>query len=140
MSRSSDVPTERDAILLEPSLLCDEHLEVGQRFEIPLMNLMLAVQGRLLESEEFFEIAYRIKNGYGRPDSVPMDDVPESERPGTEHINDTIREIEPLCCWLVEEVENPWPDEEAPPFLAIVAEYAGREMAPDGEEVDTDGR
>lgn len=126
---SASPPTDREAIILEPSMICSEHQRVGQRWEIPFSNLLLATQGVCLESEAFFDIAYRLKNGYGRPEGVDWDDVPESERPGTEHINDVIREIEPLCCWVEEEISDPWPNEEGSPYLHIVADFAGREMA-----------
>lgn len=134
----SEAPTERDAIMLEPGMICEEHLAMANDWDIPLMNVMIATQGNLLESETFFNIAYRIKNGYGPPEGVGWGEdgeepnVPESERPGVEHINDTMREIEPLCCWICENREEPFPEEDEPPtFIKLLADYASREMAPE---------
>lgn len=123
----SDVPGPEDALMLEPGMFCEEHTEMIEQWSIPYLNFMLAAQGKLLSVPAFYDVAYRKKNGYDRPEGVERDDVPESERPGNIHINAAMQEIEPLCCWLEENVEDPYPDQDTTPLLGIIAKFAAEE-------------
>lgn len=131
-----DVPTERDALMLDPTMVCDEHTEEAAEWDVPFLNLLFAAQGALLESKAFFDVAYKKKNGYDRPDGVEWDDVPESEQPGTEHINAAMREVKPICCWLEENVDDPFPDQPTPVMIGILAKAAKENLEDeaDGDE------
>lgn len=125
----NEAPTDRDAILLDPSMFCEEHMGEVSDWNVPPFNAYMMTQYALLASEEFFELAYRVKNGYAPPDGVGWgeeESVPDGEKPGVQHMNDVIREIEPLCCWVVENLENPWPDEDAPAYIAILSDASKR--------------
>ena len=137
MSRRQDdtpigrVPRGTEAIIIDPTMMCEKHLEMGQDWDIPAMNLIFATQGALVGSEDFFEIAYRKLNGYSKPEEIEWNQVPDGEQPGIKHINEAMEEIGKICCFVEEHVENPYPDEDVPEFIAIIAEHA-REEEEDG--------
>lgn len=134
----SKIPSKDEAIMLEPSMICEKHQKVIQDYSIPYINALHAAQGVIVDSDHFFEITYRIKNGYGVPDDVETGEVPDGEKPGIKHINDALEEIEHVCCFIVEHEEHPFPEmeeenEDSKKFLALIADYAQQEMEDDNE-------
>lgn len=86
---------------------CSDHWDevkevLGQRALVGVM----AVQDTLLADDKFYEIAYRLRNGYAPPGPVSEIEVPENERPHEIHLNQTMEELAPLCCWLADEREK----------------------------------
>lgn len=106
---------------------CDEHMEDLEEWDIPPMNAVVPALALILESGRFFKVAYRKKNGYDMPDDLCKYDVPESEKPGNEHIQEAIQEISPICCFITDNVENKWEDEPAPQIVTILAAKAAEE-------------
>lgn len=113
----SDIPSRENSIQTSPEMFCQEHLKAIEAEDIPLTNCVLTTQQRLLGNSLFYEIAYRIKNGYAPPEDMNMDNVPDGEKPDVVHINDALEEIQPLCCWLIEELDDPFPDQPGGEFL-----------------------
>lgn len=88
---------------------CDDHWQrlANAPGAEPMMGV-IALQDTLLNDGDFYEIAYRIKNGYGPPtaDEVPPGEweVPENEQPGIYHINEAMGTCAPLCCYVEDEL------------------------------------
>lgn len=114
----NDVPDASDGIITDPGqVFCEEHWEeiVGQNPTAQEgasgLEATLMITQHALANGEFYEIAFRIKNGY-----PPGDDIGENEQPGNVHINKALMECSPMCCFLGEEtfekVKNLEPPEE----------------------------
>lgn len=97
---------------------CQHHLEQLEEFEIPFLNVQIPSLSIIMDDKVFFETAYRLKNGYAPPEGI-RGDVPESEQPGIEHINDSLEEFSPICCYIEENRES---ETELPPFIEALAE------------------
>lgn len=102
-----EVPTENDGIIAQPDrIFCQEHWEEivgsnpGPEAGANGIEATLLITQHALANEEFYEIAYRIKNGYAPPDG----DIGENERPDNVHINKALIKCSPLCCYLDDEV------------------------------------
>lgn len=108
------MPSEDEDLIMNARHFCDDHMEKCGQEGLPIVVAMRTTLGTLLAEEEFFKIAFRVKNGYGMPEDMDMDSVPEGERPDIQHINDTIREVEPLCCYLDEITDKQ--------YLSVLAE------------------
>lgn len=116
---SSAPPSDRGGIIMDYEYFCDEHLEQLEEFEISFMNIHIPILDIIMTDSVFFETCYRLKNGYGIPDSVDTNDIPESEQPGVEHINDALEEFSPVCCYIEDNRES---ETELPPFIEALAE------------------
>lgn len=123
----NEIPTDEEAIITDPSVFCDEHMEKAEELSIHPINVITATLGVLLNNEHFFNIAYRIKNGYGKPEDMGWDDVPEGERPDVKHVNMAIEEVQPICCFIKEHEEHPYPEQEGHKFISLLANYAEEE-------------
>lgn len=105
---SGKVPDKSEAIIQDPNqIFCQDHWNeiIGSDpnaeasangIEATLMMIQHA-----LADETFYEIAFRIKNGYPPPES---DEIGDNERPDNVHINKTLSECSPLCCYLDDEI------------------------------------
>lgn len=124
-----DIPPEvRGGIVTDPNeQWCKDHLEDLAEWDIPTLNAVLTSIQTILETDRFYRIAYEKKNGYGMPDDVDTGDIPEGEQPGTEHINQALEEISPVCCFITDNVENRWEDQDIPPIVGILAAKAAEE-------------
>lgn len=122
-----DLPPGVDpsAIVTSPSeQFCADHLRTLAEWEIPTLNATLEAITVVTGTRAFYAIAYREKNGYDLPDGLDPSDVPDSEAPEMAHLNAALEVASPICCFIEEHAENPWPDEGAPPLIAILAHSA----------------
>lgn len=101
-----DIPTQKEAVITDPHItFCEDHYnEISQHIN-PIVAISLILEYALSE-KLFYETAYRMRNGYGMPEDMETDSVPEDEQPDIIHINKAIREFAPLCCWLQDEIEG----------------------------------
>lgn len=124
MDRDEWPETPENALLIDPSVLCDEHAEALQSWDIPVIpNGVIETIRACTGRREFFAVAFRAKNGYEMPGEMAMDEVPESERPGNAHINTAIRELSPLCCWFEERAEYEEPGADIDPYIHALARH-----------------
>lgn len=123
-----DIPKGTEAIIVEPAMICEEHMEMVGEYDIPLINVILATQGAILSSGNFFEIAYQKRNGYAKPDDMDWDEIPDPEKPGAKHINMAMEHVEYICCFVAEHTDSPYPDDDIPDYIAIIANYAKEGM------------
>lgn len=124
---TDDPPIDLGAIVTgagDSGQWCQEHIDVLAEWEIPTISATTTIMEVILGLEELFVIAYRKRNGYDPPEGTDFSNLPSSEKPGPDHLNQALAEAAPLCCFVEEHAENPWPDEDAPPLIAILAHQA----------------
>lgn len=124
-------PTEEEALIIDPSVICEEHTEALSEWDIPIIpnGIMETIQA-CTTTREFYEEAYKAKNGYEMPEDMEMGDVPESEAPGNPHINEAIRELEPLCCFFAE-VSDFETEKDIDPYIFALASWKGQQEESD---------
>lgn len=106
MPRVTDIPSDEEDIITDINItFCEDHYNEICKHIDPLVATSLILQYTVTE-RLFYETAYRLRNGYGMPEEMEITDIPEPEQPEVIHINKTIREFAPLCCWLDDEVEG----------------------------------
>lgn len=78
---------------------CNEHwaeARVGNGIEATVLCVQYA-----LADELFYRTAFRIKNGYAPPED--LEEIPPVEQPHNIHVNETLHEFSPICCYLEEQ-------------------------------------
>lgn len=102
-------------LVVEAGYVCDDHYEELADWDIPSENALYHTHERAMVDETFYEIAFRIKNG---------NPPPEGKEPGPEEITATFRELAPLCCWLVDNCADPYPEQPGTAYIHILTEHA----------------
>lgn len=127
MSKENGAPdlpdgVPEDGIAMDPTTqLCDEHLQGLAGWEIPIVSGMQTALEVLLKMREFYKVAYEDKNDYTFSEGMDQSDVPQSDRPGPENINYALNECSPVCCFIEDHLDDPFPNDPTSPFIGVLA-------------------